>query len=139
MVIGYTAGVFDMFHIGHLNVIKNAKSYCDYLIVAVSTDELVESYKHKTPMIPFEDRKAIVESIRYVDKVVPQTSVDIDSKKQAAMENHVDMMFVGSDWQGTEKWNHLEQELASVGVKVMYLPHTNGISSSMLRCVVSNV
>lgn len=133
MVIGYTAGVFDMFHIGHLNIIKNAKSHCDCLIVAVSTDELVESYKHKSPVIPFENRKAIVESIRYVDKVVPQISVDIESKKKAALENHVDVMFVGDDWKGTEKWNRIEHELALVGVKVMYLPHTNGISSSILR------
>ena len=132
MVIGYTAGVYDMFHIGHLNVLKNAKALCDYLIVAVSTDELVQEYKHKTPIIPFENRKAIVEAIKYVDKVVPQVNMD---KKQAAIDNHINVMFVGDDWKGTEKWNKIERDLSTIegGVKVVYLPHTDGISSSMLR------
>ena len=111
MTVGYTAGVYDMFHIGHLNVLKNAKALCDYLIVAVSTDELVQEYKHKTPIIPFENRKAIVEAIKYVDKVVPQVNMD---KKQAAIDNHIDVMFVGDDWKGTEKWNRIEHELATI-------------------------
>lgn len=136
MVIGYTAGVYDMFHIGHLNVLKNAKSLCDYLIVAVSTDELVQEYKHKTPIIPYENRKAIVEAIKYVDKVVPQTNMD---KMQAAIDNNINVMFVGDDWKGTEKWNKIEQDLSTIGkdgVKVVYLPHTDGISSSILRDIL---
>lgn len=136
MIIGYTAGVYDMFHIGHLNVLKNAKSLCDYLIVAVSTDELVQEYKHKTPIIPFENRKAIVEAIKFVDKVVPQTNMD---KKQAAIDNNINIMFVGDDWKGTDKWNKIEQELSTIGkegVKVVYLPHTDGISSTMLRDIL---
>ena len=136
MIIGYTAGVYDMFHIGHLNVLKNAKALCDYLIVAVSTDELVQEYKHKTPIIPFENRKSIVEAIKYVDKVVPQTNMD---KKQAAIDNNINVMFVGDDWKGTEKWNRIEKELSTIGadgVKVVYLPHTDGISSSMLRDIL---
>ena len=135
-IIGYTAGVYDMFHIGHLNVLKNAKSLCDYLIVAVSTDELVQEYKHKTPIIPFENRKAIVEAIKFVDKVVPQTNMD---KKQAAIDNNINIMFVGDDWKGTDKWNKIEQELSTIGkegVKVVYLPHTDGISSTMLRDIL---
>lgn len=138
MIIGYTAGVYDMFHIGHLNVLKNAKALCDYLIVAVSTDELVQEYKHKTPIIPFENRKAIVEAIKYVDKVVPQTSMD---KRQAAIDNNINVMFVGDDWKGTEKWNKIEQELSTIGqdgIKVVYLPHTDGISSTMLRERINN-
>ena len=111
MVIGYTAGVYDMFHIGHLNVLKNAKALCDYLIVAVSTDELVQEYKHKSPIIPFENRKAIVEAIKYVDKVIPQVNMD---KKQAAIDNHINIMFVGDDWKGTEKWNRIERELSTI-------------------------
>ena len=111
MIVGYTAGVYDMFHIGHLNVLKNAKALCDYLIVAVSTDELVQEYKHKTPIIPFENRKAIVEAIKYVDKVVPQVNMD---KKQAAIDNQINVMFVGDDWKGTEKWNRIERELATI-------------------------
>lgn len=137
MTVGYTAGVYDMFHIGHLNIIKNAKSLCDYLIVAVSTDEVVEQNKHKKTIIPFADRVKIVEAIRYVDKVVPQDSYDMDGKVKAAIDNKIDVMFVGDDWKGTEKWNRIEEKLNAIGVKLIYLPHTDGISSSMLREVVN--
>ena len=138
MKIGYTAGVYDMFHIGHLNLIRNAKARCDYLIVAVSTDALVIEYKHKKPIIPFEYRAAIIEALRYVDKVVPQTSVDVAGKKQAACDHNIDVMFVGDDWKGSDKWLCIEQELHTLGVSVEYLPHTDGISSSHLRTIVSN-
>ena len=131
--IGYTAGVYDMFHIGHLNVIKRAKEYCDYLIVGVSTDEVVKNNKNKTPIIPYNERAAIVEAIRYVDKVIPQERYDIEGKLQIVKDNHIDAMFVGSDWQGTEKWNNLEKELKKLGCDVVYLPHTDGISSTLLR------
>lgn len=131
--IGYTAGVYDMFHIGHLNVIRNAKELCDYLVVAVSTDELVQEYKHKTPIIPFENRIEIVRSIRYVDLAISQTDMD---KKSAALKNNANVMFVGDDWKGTEKWNRIEEELKKVGIDVVYLPHTDGISSSMLRDIL---
>ena len=94
MVIGYTTGVFDMFHIGHLNILRRAKEQCDYLIVGVSTDELVKSYKNKTPVIPFEERKAIIEAIKYVDKVVPQTSMD---KFSAWQELKYNVIFHGDD------------------------------------------
>lgn len=137
MTVGYTAGVYDMFHIGHLNIIKNAKSLCDYLIVAVSTDEVVEQNKHKKTIIPFANRVKIVEAIRYVDKVVPQDSYDIDGKIKAAIDNKIDVMFVGDDWKGTEKWDRIEEKLNAIGVKLIYLPHTDGISSSMLREVVN--
>jgi len=130
---GYTAGVFDMFHIGHLNILQNAKEMCDYLIVAVSTDELVISNKNKKPIIPFSERIKIVDSIKYVDKVVPQERYDVEGKIKAVLDNNVDVMFVGSDWQGTEKWNNLEKELKKIGCTVVYLPHTDGISSTLLR------
>ena len=130
MTIGYTTGVFDMFHIGHLNIIQRAKAQCDYLIVGVSTDELVQREKNKTPIIPFADRCAIVEAIRYVDKVVPQP----DKNKYAAWERyHFNKMFVGSDWKGTEAWNRFEEQFAPVGVEIVYLDHTDGISSTILR------
>lgn len=132
-IIGYTAGVYDMFHIGHLNVIKNAKSKCDYLIVGVSTDEVVQKNKNKTPIIPFKERIAIVEAIRYVDKAIPQERYDIEGKIQIVKDNNINVMFVGSDWQGTEKWNKIEEELNKIGCKVVYLPHTDGISSTDLR------
>ena len=135
MTIGYTTGVFDMFHIGHLNIIQRAKAQCDYLIVGVSTDELVQREKNKTPIIPFADRCAIVEAIKYVDKVVPQP----DKNKFAAWERyHFNKMFVGSDWKGTEAWNRFEEQFAPVGVEIVYLDHTDGISSTILRDKLNN-
>ena len=105
MKIGYTTGVFDLFHIGHLNLLKHAKENCDFLIVGVTVDELV-AYKHKKAVIPFEERKAIVEAIKYVDKVVPQVTMD---KMVAYNEYNFDVMFVGDDWKGSDKWNELEK------------------------------
>ena len=132
-VIGYTTGVYDMFHIGHLNVIRRAKEQCDYLIVGVSTDELVQHDKNKTPVIPYEERAAIVEAIKYVDEVVPQP----DKNKFAAWEKyHFDKMFVGSDWKGTPQWNEFEKQFAPYGVEIVYLPHTDGISSTKLTGVI---
>ena len=119
-----------MFHIGHLNILRRAKEQCDYLIVGVSTDECVDSYKHKIPVIPYEQRAAIVEAIKYVDKVVPQETMD----KFLAWENlHFDVMFHGDEWKGTELYNKYEHEFSKVGVKIVYLSHTDGVSSSMLR------
>lgn len=119
-----------MFHIGHLNILKRAKEQCDYLIVGVSTDELVQRDKNKKPIIPFADRCAIVEAIKYVDRVVPQP----DKNKFGAWEQyHFDKMFVGSDWQGTPQWNEFERQFAPVGVEIVYLDHTDGISSTILR------
>lgn len=128
--IGYTSGVFDMFHIGHLNILRKAKEQCDYLIVGVSTDEVVESYKHHLPIIPFEDRKAIVESIKYVDEVVVQ---DTMNKMNMWEKLHFDVMFHGDEWKGTPLYLQYEKEFAEVGVCIEYLPHTKGINSSMLR------
>lgn len=135
MIIGYTTGVFDMFHIGHLNILRRAKSQCDYLIVGVSTDELVQHDKNKSPIIPYADRCAIVESIKYVDKVVPQPDKD---KFAAWKRYHFNKMFVGSDWQGTEAWNRFEAQFSPVGVEIIYLDHTDGISSTILRDKLNN-
>lgn len=130
MIIGYTTGVFDMFHIGHLNILRRAKEKCDYLIVGVSTDELVRAYKHKTPIIPFDQRRAIVEAIRYVDEVVPQTSMD---KLAFLKERHFDVMFHGDEWKGTELYDRYEKEFSKYGARIEYLSHTEGVSSSLLR------
>lgn len=128
--IGYTTGVFDMFHIGHLNILKRAKERCEYLIVGVTTDALCRENKHKLPVICEEDRVAIVEAIRYVDKVVLQENMD----KLAAVQAYgVEAVFVGSDWKGTPAWNQYEKEFAAVGCDVVYLSHTDGISSTVLR------
>lgn len=130
MIIGYTTGVFDMFHIGHLNILRRAKEQCDFLIVGVSTDELVQHDKNKIPIIPFDERSQIIEAVKYVDKVVPQ----IDKNKFAAWEKYkFNKMFVGSDWQGSDAWNHFEEQFKPLGVEIIYLSHTNGISSTILR------
>ena len=128
--IGYTTGVFDMFHVGHLNILKRAKEQCDFLIVGVSTDEVVESYKNKSPIIPFQDRCAIVEAIKYVDKVVPQASMD---KMEAYKKYHFNALFHGSDWKNSDMYNKIAAEMASVGVDVVFLPHTEGVSSTIIR------
>lgn len=134
-IIGYTTGVYDMFHIGHLNVIRRAKEQCDYLIVGVSTDELVQREKNKTPVIQHEERAAIVEALKYVDEVVPQ----VDKNKLDAWKKYrFDKMFVGSDWQGTPQWNKFEEEFKPFGVEIVYLPHTDGISSTILRPLSEN-
>ena len=128
--IGYTTGVYDMFHIGHLNIIKRAKEQCEYLIVGVTTDELCIKRKNKKPIICEEDRIAIVEAIKYVDKAVLQSDMD---KLSAVKKYNVDAVFVGSDWQGTPAWDNYEKEFATVGCSVVYLSHTDGISSTILR------
>ena len=129
-VVGYTSGVFDMFHIGHLNILRKAKAQCDYLIVGVTTDKLCYERKHKYPIIGQNDRMAIVESNRYVDKTIWQDSMD---KSAVVHEYNVGVVFVGSDWKGTDSWNRYEDEFAKLGCKVVYLDHTDGISSSILR------
>ena len=128
--IGYTTGVFDMFHIGHLNILKRAKEQCEYLIVGVTTDSLCQQQKKKLPIICETERAEIVASIKYVDQVVWQDSMDkiVPVKKLKA-----DAVFVGSDWKGTPTWNAYEKQFAEVGCVVVYLDHTEGISSSILR------
>ena len=119
-----------MFHIGHLNILRRAKEQCEHLIVGVSTDELVQSYKHKTPIIPFDERMAIVAACRYVDEVVPQTTMD---KLDAWKVLHFDAMFHGTEWKGSDLYNDYVRRFAEVGVEVVFLPHTDGISSTILR------
>ena len=113
--IGYTTGVFDLFHIGHLNLLKRAREQCDYLIVGVSSDDLV-AYKNKRAVIPFEERIQIVEAIRYVEKAVPQTNMN---KMEAWRTYQFDVIFVGDDWKNTEKWNRFEEEFQKVGVDIV--------------------
>lgn len=128
MVIGYTTGVYDLFHIGHLNLLKNAKGMCDRLVVGVTVDELVQ-YKGKNAMIPFEDRIEIVRSCKYVDAAVPQYDMD---KLKACKELGATMLFVGDDWYGTEKWQKYEEEFAKEGIRIVYFPYTKSISSTKI-------
>lgn len=127
-IIGYTTGVFDLFHVGHLNLLKNAKGMCDKLIVGVTVDELVK-YKGKEALIPFEDRIEIVRSIKYVDAVIPQYDMD---KLKICKQIGAKYLFVGDDWYGTEKWKKYEEEFEKEGIIIIYFPYTKGISSTKI-------
>jgi glycerol-3-phosphate cytidylyltransferase len=127
--VGYTSGVFDLFHIGHLTLLKNAKGLCDKLIVGVTVDELV-SYKNKRAVIPFEERLEIVRSIKYVDAAIPQYDMD---KFEMWNKLSFDVMFVGDDWYRSDKWSQLEEKFADVGVRIVYFPYTPGTSSTIIN------
>ncbi|MCM3574701.1 adenylyltransferase/cytidyltransferase family protein [Mesobacillus subterraneus] len=128
--IGYTTGVFDLFHVGHLNILRKAKEQCEFLIVGVSTDELVMEYKDKKPVIPYADRAEIIEGIKYVDMVVPQVNRD----KFSAWENlKFDAMFVGDDWKGSSLFSEVETRFKQVGVEIVYFPYTKGVSSTLVK------
>lgn len=135
MVIGYTTGVYDLFHIGHLNLFKNAKGMCDKLIVGVTVDELVQ-YKGKNALIPFEDRIEIVRSCKYVDAAVPQYDMD---KLTAAKKLGANYLFVGDDWYETPKWKEYEKEFEKEGIKIIYFPYTKGVSSTRINDALSKV
>ena len=131
--IGYTTGVFDLFNIGHLNILRSAKLECDHLIVGITTDELAQSAKGKKPVIPFQERMSIVESIKYVDAVVPQTNYD---KMEAWRNYNFNKMFVGSDWKGSDTWSELEKKFTELGVEIVYFPYTKHTSSSTIRKIL---
>lgn len=128
MIIGYTAGVFDLFHIGHLNLLKNAKGMCDKLVVGVTVDELVE-YKGKNAMIPFEDRIEVVRCCKYVDATIPQYDMD---KLAICKKIGAKILFVGDDWYGTDKWEKYEEEFNKEGIQIVYFPYTKGVSSTKI-------
>lgn len=129
MIIGYTSGVYDLFHIGHVNLLRNAKAMCDKLVVGVTIDELV-AYKGKNPVIPYHERIEVVRACRYVDVAIPQYNMD---KAKAAKKNHASYLFVGDDWYETAKWQTHEKELEEVGCKVIYFPYTQGTSSTLIN------
>ncbi|MDY6371137.1 MAG: adenylyltransferase/cytidyltransferase family protein [Bacteroidales bacterium] len=135
MTIGYTTGVYDLFHIGHLNLLKNAKGMCDYLIVGVTTDDLV-TYKGKRAMIPFEDRIEIVRSCKYVDAAVPQYDMD---KLTACKKLGAQILFVGDDWYGSDKWSDYEKVFGEAGIKIIYFPYTKGVSSTKITHALQHV
>ena len=129
-IIGYTSGVYDLFHVGHLNILKRAREQCDRLIVGVSVDELVMEYKHHRPVVPYAERVEIVKAIRYVDEVVPQTSMD---KMEAWNRLHFDVLFHGDDWRGSTMYEAAEKALSAVGVRFVYFPYTKGTSSTTIN------
>ena len=130
MIRGYTSGVFDLFHIGHLNILRRSKEMCDYLIVGVSTDDLVFEYKGRKPVVPFSERVAIVEAIKYVGEVVPQITRD---KVEALERLHFDIMFVGDDWKNSQLFLQVEGVFKAKGVDIKYFPYTKGTSSTLMR------
>ncbi len=134
MVIGYTSGVFDLFHVGHLNLLRNAKAMCDKLIVGVSVDDLV-SYKGKHPVIPFCDRIEIIRSIRYVDAVVAQDNLD---KVSMCKKLKASLLFVGDDWYDNPRWNEYEKEMVNNGVSIIYFPYTKGVSTSKIITLLNH-
>lgn len=135
MIVGYTTGVFDLFHIGHLNILRNARGVCDRLIVGVTTEEAV-AYKHKRAVIPFHERMEIVRACRYVDAVIPQD----DHDKMAAWEKiKFDVMFVGDDWFDSEKWQEHDERFKELGVRVVYFPYTKGTSSTLVNEVLQKL
>jgi glycerol-3-phosphate cytidylyltransferase len=129
-IVGYTTGVFDLFHVGHLNILTKAKQHCDQLIVGVTTDELAEKLKGKRPAVPFADRLQTVQEIGCVDKALAE---DIDDKIAAFEQLQFNIIFKGDDWKGSRKWKLLEPRFLALGVKVVYFPYTNGVSSTLLR------
>lgn len=135
MIVGYTSGVYDLFHIGHLNLLRNARAMCDKLVVGVTTDELV-SYKNKKAVIPFEERLEIVRSNQYVDAAIPQSSMN---KFEMWEKLRFDVMFVGDDWFASDKWKDFDEQFQSVGVKVVYFPYTKGVSSTLLNEVLLKI
>lgn len=128
--IGYTQGVYDLFHVGHLNLLNNAKKFCDFLIVGINSDALVMEYKNKKPIINENQRAAIVKNIKSVDEVFIVSTLN---KTEIVKKYKIDAVFIGSDWKGNERWNAAEIELNSIGCDVVYLEHTDGISSSIIR------
>ena len=133
MIIGYTAGVFDLFHHGHVNLLKNAKALCDRLIVGVSTDALVE-YKGKRPIIPHEHRMTVVNSCKYVDLTIPQENID---KFEAYKKLKFDVLIVGSDWYEDKNWISFEEKLNLYNVKIRYIPYTNSVSSTLINNILT--
>ena len=133
--IGYTQGVFDMFHVGHLNLLKAAKKQCEYLIVGVNSDDLVANYKGRLPIIKEKERKSIVEAIRFVDKCIIVNTLD---KKDIWAKFKFDVIFIGDDWKGNDRWIKTEKDMSLVGAHVIYLRYTKGISSTILREKIKN-
>lgn len=129
MIIGYTTGVYDLFHVGHVKLLKNAKSMCDKLIVGVTVDELVK-YKNKKAVIPFHERLEVVQSCRYVDLAIPQNEIN---KVEAIKKLKATRLFVGDDWYGDEKWKEMEKDLKILDCKIIYFPYTTGTSSTLIN------
>lgn len=136
LVIGYVSGAWDMFHIGHLNLLRKAKTHCDYLIVGVNTDKRIIEQKKRTPVFPYKDRAAIVKACKYVDKVIPQNDSD---RLSTWKKYHFNKLFAGSDWKNTPRWNEYAEQLNPLGVEIVFFPRTKGISSTKIRETIQKI
>ena len=135
-IIGYVSGAWDMFHIGHLNLLKKAKAHCDYLIVGVNTDERIIEQKKRTPVFSYKERAAIVEACKYTDKVIPQN----DSDRLATWKKyHFNKLFAGSDWKDTPRWNQYKEQLEPLGVEIIFFPRTKGVSTTKIRAAIQRI
>jgi len=134
--IGYAPGIYDLFHIGHLNIFREARQFCDHLIVGVLSDEMAQRTKGIVPVIPLEERLDIVSAIRFVDEAVVE---DVPHKLEMWERLKFDVIIKGDDWRGTDKGDKLESDFAKVGVDVAYLPYTPRTSSTVLRQVLQTV
>ncbi|MBV3639762.1 adenylyltransferase/cytidyltransferase family protein [Bacteroides cellulosilyticus] len=132
--IGYTQGTYDMFHIGHLNLLNHAKEYCDYLIVGINSDMLVTEYKHKVPIINEFARYEIIKNIKAVDNAFLVNTLD---KAEILKNVKFDAIFIGDDWRGNQRWIETERELSRYDIDVVYLPHTEGISTTLIRTMIN--
>ena len=135
MSIGYTSGVYDLFHVGHVNLLRNAKAMCDKLVVGVTIDDLV-AYKGKQPVIPYHERIEVIRSCRYVDVAIPQNNMD---KVAAVQKNHASYLFVGDDWYGNDRWKLMEEELKEINCEVIYFPYTKGTTSSLINSTLDDL
>ena len=133
-IVGYAPGAYDLFHVGHVNLLRHARSQCDYLVAGVVSDEKCERTKGVRPFVPLMERAEIVRSIAFVDEVYEE---HVATKLEAWQDVRFDRIFKGDDWRGTPKGLKLEQEFASVGVEVVYFPYTVHTSSTMLRRALS--
>ena len=131
--VGITVGVFDLFHVGHLNLLERCKAMCDKLIVAVCQDDYVTQIKKKTPVYPAADRMRILAALKCVDEVIP-VSIEETEDKMLLIKNHpFDVLFSGDDWKGTPRYLKTEEQFAKYGAKIEYLSYTQGISTSQIK------
>ena len=131
--IGFTTWVFDLFHVGHLNLLERCKEQCSYLIVAVCTDDYVRDIKHKEPIIPFNERMRILSALRCVDEVVPISIAEVEDKMLPLKKYKFDVLFSGDDWKGSERYNKTEKQFERYGAKIEYLPYTKGVSTTEIK------
>lgn len=131
--VGFTTGVFDLFHVGHLNLLERCKEQCEYLIVAVCGDDYVRDIKHKTPVIPENERVRIIGALKCVDEVDTITIEEVDDKMLALERFKFDVLFSGDDWKGSERYKRTEEQFAKLGVSIEYLPYTKGVSTTKIK------